>query len=69
MMSESTQKIGRPRQLYTGHSTREVGNVVDRRNSLDNSLLGCTKSRVYSPTDERVEFLTVLGAQFRPNKK
>ena len=44
MMSESSQKIGRPRQLYTGHASRVVGKVEHRNNSMDNSLLGCTFS-------------------------
>ena len=44
MISESTQKIGRPRQLYTGPTLREVPPLRARRPSFDISLLGSTKS-------------------------
>mmetsp|Transcript_16958 Transcript_16958/g.28299 ORF Transcript_16958/g.28299 Transcript_16958/m.28299 type:complete len:502 (-) Transcript_16958:275-1780(-) len=44
MISESTQKIGRPRQLYTGPTLREVAPLRARRPSLDSSLLGSTRS-------------------------
>lgn len=44
MISESTQKIGRPRQLYTGPTLRQVPPLRQRRPSYDISLLGSTKS-------------------------
>ncbi|CAE7588782.1 ccsA [Symbiodinium microadriaticum] len=44
MISESTQKIGRPRQLYTGPAQREVIPIRRRSDSEDVSLWGSTKS-------------------------
>ena len=44
MISEDTQKIGRPRQLYTGPTLRQVPPLRMRAPSIDISLLGSTKS-------------------------
>ena len=44
MISEKTQKIGRPRQLYTGPTERQVQSLRARAPSYDISLLGSTKS-------------------------
>lgn len=42
MISEKTQKIGRPRQLYTGPAMRTVPPILSRRHSEDVSVLGST---------------------------
>lgn len=44
MISEKTQKIGRPRQLYTGPTSRIVPPILHREHSTDVSLLGSTNS-------------------------
>jgi hypothetical protein len=44
MISEATQKIGRPRQLYTGPTERQVAPLRHRAPSYDISFLGSTKS-------------------------
>lgn len=43
MISEKSQRIGRPRQLYSGPSAREVQPLEGRDHSEDVSLLGSTK--------------------------
>ena len=43
MISEETQKIGRPRQLYTGPTERLVPDMRARVPSVDSSLLGSTR--------------------------
>lgn len=44
MMSDASQKIGRPRQLYTGHVSRVVEKAEDRAPSIDSNALGCAQS-------------------------